>query len=125
MEPLNSNLVAQTINFHGQQLQKIWEADRGEQDLPKHNVRDLNFDMYNKRSKHLSFQDRGKRLKLQQFVTKRAPVLFSQEHSQHVMTPEETLLTEDMYATMPPLETYLNVDKQSRLKYFFEVSLKL
>ena len=31
--PLSSELVAQTLNFHGQQLQKIWEGERGEVDL--------------------------------------------------------------------------------------------
>lgn len=122
MEPFNSTLITQAINYHGQQLQKIWEAERGEQDLMKNNVRDLNYDVYNKRSKHLSFQDRGKRLKLQQFITKRAPLLFSQEYTQYGHNvQEQQAVTEDMYAIMPPLETYLNVDKQSRLKYFFEV----
>lgn len=122
MESLNSNLITQSINYHGQQLQKIWEAERGEQDLLKNNVRDLNYDLYNKRNKHLSFQDRGKRLKLQQFITKRAPLLFSNEYTLNTNnTQEDSVVTEDMYAIMPPLETYLNVDKQSRLKYFFEV----
>lgn len=122
MESLNSNLITQSINYHGQQLQKIWEAERGEQDLLKNNVTDLNYDTYNKRSKHLSFQDRGKRLKLQQFITKRAPLLFSNEYTQPSnKSQEDNVVTENMYAIMPPLETYFNVDKQSRLKYFFEV----
>jgi len=31
--PLNLDLVAQSINFHGQQLQKIWEGERGENEM--------------------------------------------------------------------------------------------
>ncbi|GJQ66979.1 hypothetical protein Trydic_g7979 [Trypoxylus dichotomus] len=120
MESFNTNLVTQSLNFHGQQLQKLWEAERGEQDLIKHNIKELNYELYNKRSKHLSFQDRGKRLKLQQFIVKKAPVVFSKDATEKSKTSEENVVTEDMYAIMPPLETYLNVDKQARLKYFFE-----
>lgn len=121
MEPLNSQLVTQAMNFHGQQLQKMWESERGEQDLSKNNIRDLNYEFYNKRSKHLSFQDRGKRLKLQQFIVKKANLIFSNELLDKPKAPEDAIVTEDMYAIMPPLETYLSVDKQTRLKYFFEV----
>lgn len=123
MELLNQNLITQTINYHGAQLQKIWESERGEQDLLRHGIRDINFDVYNKRSKHLSFQDRGKRLKLQQFIVKNANVLYSQDvldSKSNIL--EEPIVSEDLYAVMPPLEMYLNVDKQLRLKYFFEVS---
>lgn len=122
MESLNPNLVTQSLNFHGQQLQKVWEAERGEQDLLKHNIKDLNFELYNKRSKHLSFQDRGKRLKLQQFIVKKASVVFSKDVIERNKVSEEAVVTEDMFAIMPPLETYLKVDKEARLKYFFEVS---
>ncbi|XP_022905543.1 tetratricopeptide repeat protein 14 homolog isoform X2 [Onthophagus taurus] len=122
MEPLNPNLLTQTLNFHGQQMQKLWESERGEQDLVKNSIRDLNYDVYNKRNKHLSFQDRGKRLKLQQFIVRKANVIFSPENTAEKNKPptEESVITEDMYAIMPPLETYLTADKQARLKYFFE-----
>lgn len=121
MEPLNTDLLTRAINFHGQQLQKMWESERGEQDLSKHNVKDLNFQVYGQRQKYLSFQDRGKRLKLQQFIVKKGNQLYSQELVQKCKPSEEHVVTEDMFAIMPPFETYLNVDKQSRLKYFFEV----
>lgn len=121
MESFNASLVTQSFNFHGQQLQKMWEAERGEQDLIKHNIKDLNYELYNKRSKHLSFQDRGKRLKLHQFIVKKANIIFSKDITEKTKCSEESVITEDMYAIMPPLETYLNVDKQARLKYFFEV----
>lgn len=123
MEPLNSELIAQSLNFHGSQLQKVWESERGEQDLARHNIRDLNFEVFNRRNKFLSFQDRGKRLKLQQFLVKKADALYSLEALEKTKSTEETSVTEDLYAVMPPLEMYLNVDKQIRLKYFFEVSL--
>ncbi|XP_031344826.1 tetratricopeptide repeat protein 14-like isoform X3 [Photinus pyralis] len=119
MDPLHVDLLTQTLNFHGQQLQKVWEAERGEQDLIKHNIKDLNFQIYGQRQKYLSFQDRGKRLKLQQFIVKKANQLYAPDLL-HRNTAEPNPVTEDMHAIMPPFETYINVDKPSRLKYFFE-----
>lgn len=121
MESLNANLVSQSMNFNGQQMQKLWEAEYGENDLHRRNVKDLSFQVYSERQKYLSFQDRGKRLKLQQFIVKKANMLFSTEPSDFEYKPEEGQVAEDTYAIMPPFETYLNVDKQNRLKYFFKV----
>lgn len=73
---LDASLVAQSINYHGHQLQKTWEAERGEDDLAKIGVGPLDFAVYQSRHKHLTFQDRGKRLKLHQFIAKEAGILF-------------------------------------------------
>lgn len=121
MEPLNSSLLTQSINFHGNQLQKLWEAEHGDASLVKHDVKDLNFQVYGQRQKYLTFQDRGKRLKLHQFIAKKGKLLFSRDATDGRVVPDEGAVTEDMYAIMPPFETFLNVDKQRRLKYFFEV----
>lgn len=120
MEPLNGELITRCLNFHGQQLQKIWEAERGENDLLRHNTKDLDFLEYAQRQKNLSFQDRGKRLKLHQFVVKKANLLFNNNALDNI-TKSETQTTEDIFAIMPPFETFLTVDKQHRLRYFFEV----
>lgn len=122
MESLNTELVQQSLNFHGGQLQKLWEAEHGDTNLIKNDIKDLNFQVYGQRQKYLTFQDRGKRLKLQQFIAKKADVLFSKSATQSKPSTEEGTVTEDTYAIMPPFETFLNVDKQRRLKYFFEVS---
>lgn len=120
MEPLNSELVTRCLNFHGQQLQKIWEAERGDTDLAKQGVKDLDFLAYAQRQKHLAFQDRGKRLKLHQFIVKKANVLFNPNALDNILKSEPQT-TEDVFAVMCPFETFLTVDKQSRLRYFFEV----
>lgn len=122
METLNGDLVTRCLNFHGQQLQKIWEAERGDADLSKHNIKELDFMEYAQRQKHLSFQDRGKRLKLHQFIVKKANILFGPNALDNIPS-SETQTTEDVYAIMSPFETFLSVDKQSRLRYFFEVSV--
>lgn len=121
MEPLNTDLLTQSLNFHGGQLQKLWEAEHGENNLVKNDVKDLNFIVYGQRQKYLTFQDRGKRLKLHQFIAKKADFLFSKNAALPAPSIEDNATTEDLYAIMPPFETFLNVDKQRRLKYFFEV----
>lgn len=73
---LDPTLVTQCLNFHGQQLQKIWESERGENELAKIGVGQLDYAAYQARQKHLMFQDRGKRLILHQFIAKEANALF-------------------------------------------------
>ncbi|XP_017777148.1 PREDICTED: tetratricopeptide repeat protein 14 isoform X2 [Nicrophorus vespilloides] len=116
MESISSDLVVNAINYHGQQFEKIWESEHGEQDGSK--FRDVNYEVHNRRNKHLSFQDRGKRLKLQQFMARKADVLYAKENFEKTEIPQTAVVSEDMYAIIPSLETYINVDKQSRLKYF-------
>ncbi|XP_075992009.1 uncharacterized protein LOC142987248 isoform X6 [Anticarsia gemmatalis] len=126
MEPtLDASLVTQSINYHGQQLQKTWEAERGEDDLVKIGVGALDFAVYQSRHKHLTFQDRGKRLKLHHFIAKEANALFDASISEE--TPSSSSLGTDattpednLYALMPPFETFLNVDKPARLRHFFD-----
>lgn len=94
MDPsLDASLVAQSINYHGQQLQKTWEAERGEDDLSKIGVGGLDFAVYQSRHKHLTFQDRGKRLKLHQFIAKEANVLFDASITEE--TPSSSSLGAD------------------------------
>lgn len=72
---MNPSLVALSINYHGQQLQKTWEAERGEEDLAKLGVGALDYNAFQTRHK-APFTDRGRRLRLHQFIAKEANVLF-------------------------------------------------
>ncbi|XP_013133756.1 PREDICTED: tetratricopeptide repeat protein 14 homolog isoform X5 [Papilio polytes] len=122
---LDASLVAQSINYHGQQLQKTWESERGEDDLSKIGVGGLDFAVYQSRHKHLTFQDRSKRLKLHQFIAKEANALFDASLLEETPTSsslgiDATTPEDNMYALMPPFETFLNVDKSARLRHFFE-----
>ncbi|XP_045776538.1 tetratricopeptide repeat protein 14 isoform X1 [Maniola jurtina] len=123
--PLDAALVAQSINYHGQQLQKTWEAERGEEDLVKIGIGPLDFAVYQSRHKHLTFQDRSKRLKLHQFIAKEANVLFDatvmeETPSSSSLGADATTPEDNLYALMPPFETFLNVDKSARLRHFFD-----
>lgn len=93
---LDASLVAQSINYHGQQLQKTWEGERGEDDLAKIGVGPLDFAVYQSRHKHLTFQERGKRLKLHEFIAKEADALFDSANMEE--TPSSSSLGTDAVA---------------------------
>lgn len=101
---LDASLVAQSINYHGQQLQKTWEGERGEEDLSKIGVGPLDFAVYQSRHKHLTFQDRGKRLKLHQFIAKEANALFDASLLEE--TPSSSSVGAD--ATTPEDSKYIH-----------------
>lgn len=52
---LSAELITRALNFHGQQLQKLWDSERGEADLTKNdvNVKELDFGIYQQRQKQL------------------------------------------------------------------------
>lgn len=78
-EPLSSKLIERALNYHGMPLQKIWEGERGESDLGKLGIHNPDYTIYQQRQKSLTFQDRAKRLKLHQFMSKNATQLFSEK----------------------------------------------
>lgn len=121
MEHLNSHLILRAVNFHGQQLQKLWEGEFGDNDLARRGIKDLNFQVYGQRQKNLSFQDRGKRLKLQQFIVKKSGIIFAMHPSGFKSQPDIPV-SEDLFSITPPIEIYINADRQKRLLFFTEVS---
>lgn len=86
---INSQLVARCIGFHGQPLQKIWDGERGDKDLQKLGISNPDFTAYKFRQKYFSFQDRAKRLKLHQFIAKKASMLFNVNlANEHLLSTE-------------------------------------
>ncbi|PNF37896.1 hypothetical protein B7P43_G06205 [Cryptotermes secundus] len=128
MEPsMSAELITRALSFHGQQLQKLWDSERGEADLTKNNVnvKEIDFSVYQQRQKQLSFQDRGKRLKLQQFIVKKAATLYEATLMEGGNDPQDKLpAEEDYYAAMPPYDVFISLDKPSRVKHFFQTLKK-
>jgi hypothetical protein len=52
---MDPELVVQTLNFHGQQLTKLWENERGAASLQVASLRDLDYQVFQKRSKDLGY----------------------------------------------------------------------
>ncbi|KAJ8937685.1 hypothetical protein NQ318_017122 [Aromia moschata] len=88
------------------------KSEFGESDLNRRNIKDLNFHVYGQRQKNLSFQDRGKRLKLQQFVIRKASPIFSLEATPSNVAQEGTI-TEDIKALDHKNENYDTVLEKS------------
>lgn len=75
---LSAGLIARSISYHGLPLQKMWEGERGEHDLQEQGLLRPDYSMYQMRQKYLTFQDRAKRLRLHQFISKKADAVFDQ-----------------------------------------------
>ncbi len=70
-----------------------------------------------------SFQDRGKRFRLQQFICKHADKLFNRNIKPIREDSDRTRQLElGYYPVLPPFEWFIAVDKELRLQRFFEVS---
>lgn len=50
---LDSALIARSLNYHGQQLKKAWESERGEHDLQRLSVENVDFAVFQERQKYL------------------------------------------------------------------------
>lgn len=76
---MDAALISKSIGYHGLPLQKVWEGERGNGDLQRHGVVNPDFSVYSARQPSLTFQDRAKRLKLHQFIAKKASELFDSD----------------------------------------------
>lgn len=76
---LNKNLIAETIGFHGLPLQKAWDEERGSSDLKNLGIQNIDYSVYFTRQKTLTFTDRSKRLRLHQFICKKANSLYEEQ----------------------------------------------
>nr|CAD7427649.1 unnamed protein product [Timema monikensis] len=110
-------LITRSLNFHGQPLQKLWEADLNTLSLE---LQDPDFEVYQQRQKHLSFQDRGKRQKLQQFIVKKASALFDSS-MKNTGVKEKITSDEECYAVLPAYESFIQIDKQGKVRHFFQL----
>jgi hypothetical protein len=51
---VDADLVKRAVNFHGRELQKIWESEHhGEDDIVKSGSIDFDFGVHQERQKHL------------------------------------------------------------------------
>lgn len=71
-------LVERSLAFHGLPMQKVWEGEHGDQDLVRAAVQP-DFSVYAARQKGFVFSDRAKRLKLHQFLARKADVLYGRQ----------------------------------------------
>lgn len=85
---MDAELIKKALCFHGKPLQKIWDDERGAGDLQVAGVpQDGNYSIYTERQKYFTFQDRAKRLKLHQFLARKAIDLYDKDLSKCASKP--------------------------------------
>lgn len=83
---MDSGLIKKALCFHGKPMQKIWDDERGSGDLQIMGVpEDGNYNIYMDRQKYFTFQDRAKRLKLHQFLARKAVDLYDKDLSKSLI----------------------------------------
>ncbi|KAJ6648453.1 Tetratricopeptide repeat protein 14 like, partial [Pseudolycoriella hygida] len=120
---LNASLVAKSVGFHGQPLQKIWEGERGDVDLLKIGVTNPDYTAYQMRQKYFTFQNRAKRLRLHQFIAKNANSFFRTVNDEDFSEMKRSPVSDGSCATMPPYDSFFfdKMDKAKRLKHIYSL----
>lgn len=106
---MNANYIARALCYHGQPLQKLWDDERGVEDLRRLNLTQPNYSVYQERQKFFTFQERAKRLKIHQFLARKACDLYDKQLVGNVMEDSWLIQMEDCYAPQPPMEFFMNV----------------
>nr|CAG4641680.1 EOG090X05S8 [Eurycercus lamellatus] len=120
---MDPELVVQSLNFHGQQLTKMWDSERGTASLQVSTLRDLDYQVFQKRSKDLGFQERAKRMRMHQFIVDKAPQLFKADKKSKDSAQIESYTyagsRPNVVPMLPPLESFCHFDKAESRSNFF------
>lgn len=121
-------LVERSLGFHGIPMQKMWEGEHGDQDLIGAAIAP-DYGIYHARQKGFVFADRAKRLKLHQFLARKADILFARQPAVRrtggSMSKASTAsgLDENVGSIVPPYNFYLTEthDKSAQLQHIYRV----
>jgi len=92
---MNFEYIGHALGYHGQPLQKIWDDERGVDDLRLMGLTQVNFSVYQERQKFFTFQERAKRLKMHQFLARKATDLYDRTMVANVM--EDSVLSQGWF----------------------------
>ncbi|KAM8705503.1 hypothetical protein ACLKA7_009890 [Drosophila subpalustris] len=106
---MNANYIARALCYHGQPLQKIWDDERGVEDLRHLNLTQPNYGVYQERQKFFTFQERAKRLKIHQFLARKACDLYDRQLVGNVMEESWLAQISSCFVPQPPMEFFMNV----------------
>lgn len=121
VDGLDAILIEQALNYHGEELQKVWDETRGKDELSVLLGEKPNFEVYEQREKTLCQSDNEKRQRLQKFIAKKADILFSKSNLEKSMEPVSQYVDHEVaYGTMPGLDSFIKIDKSQRVRNFLE-----
>uniref|UniRef100_A0A182VKH5 TPR_REGION domain-containing protein n=1 Tax=Anopheles merus TaxID=30066 RepID=A0A182VKH5_ANOME len=120
---LSRELIQQALGYHGRPLQKIWETERRQNELLALGIdANLDYSIYMARQKHFTLQDRAKRLKLQQFMARKANVLYAADKQHSAREPEIDYRQSNHFA-IPPMDTFLDTEADGSTAHLLETVL--
>jgi len=114
---VDNGLVVQTLNYHGNLLTNFFK------DLPEFrtlSLQNVDYSLYQSRSKELRVEDRGQRLLLHRFITQNFRSIFRQNEQQKRESCEE-VNQDDARAIIPPIETFYRINEDNRTRHFFDM----
>ncbi|XP_042240388.1 tetratricopeptide repeat protein 14-like isoform X2 [Homarus americanus] len=118
--PLCSNMVSQSINFHGHQLLKQLTTSHPK-DLETLNLKDIDYNVYKARVHEVCKQGNASRQELLHFITTKCPNLFlPREVNPWAEVSEDDFGMEDRRNQLPPLEYFMKVESHIREDMFFK-----
>ena len=132
----NSNLtnlrIVQSLNYHGNQLTSFLK------DLPEFrnlDLRNVDYGLYQRRSKEFGMEDRGRRLLIHRFISQNFNSLFNDpeptsnsgtllsndEHGKVETVENNNTDPSEAAAIVPPLESFFKVNEDDRERHFFDL----
>ncbi|EDV43010.2 uncharacterized protein Dana_GF18266, isoform B [Drosophila ananassae] len=105
---MNFEYIGHALGYHGQPMQKIWDDERGVDDLRLMGLTQVNYSVYQERQKYLTFQERAKRLKMHQFLARKATDLYDRSLVANVMEDKVLAQGKDSLVVQPPYEFFLS-----------------
>ena len=119
MSNINNELVVRALNYHGQQLTSFMKETPVYSELELKNV---DYHLYQGRSRELRMEDRGKRLLLHRFISQNVEKLYKNNSSSNNYSSVklDNDHTEELAALLPPFEVFTSVDEDDRCRHFFD-----
>ncbi|XP_067142949.1 tetratricopeptide repeat protein 14 [Centruroides vittatus] len=119
---MDSELLTQALNYHGQEFRRV-VSEKGPDFLKDIDMRIVNYFEYHRRAKEFGFQERKRRQKLYEFLGKKAHILYKSLDDACVL-PKCDDESNEVYAVMPPMESYMGIPGHERKKHLYELIKK-
>ena len=121
MSGINNELAVRALNYHGQQLTNFI---KDEPLFTQLDLKNVDYHLYQQRSKELRIEDRGKRLLLHKFIAANATKLFKTNTCFPQSNTSQNTGERYLSAVLPPFETFA-LDRISTEERLLDIFNKL
>ncbi|XP_062901720.1 tetratricopeptide repeat protein 14 isoform X1 [Mobula hypostoma] len=111
---MNKDLMRQSVGYHGPMLLSLLKSEQYENpDIQSVSAEFLKTALHHRKDRRID------NIGIQQFIARKADLLFAPSWKSTVSTELNDEETEDYYAIMPPLEQLMEVPGDDKRQYFF------